>query len=360
MVPAPCLPTEPVPPPAYHRARAKRGPRIQVDALTLVSTVHLLALCQLAVRLTHEQARALPAARRGHPVVYAPASLLLLGRLRVLWRLSYRAIYDWLVAWPALAVAGGLPVDAAGCPRVPSPAQQGKRQRALGAPASEMLFVCAVRAALSQRIMGWRDLIIDSAPVLAWRTDDPDAAYGHAPAQHATALLRGFRVHTVLCRGSGRPAFVRVAPANLHDAPFARPVLAAVLALYGRLPRVVRLAAAYGGPALIAWIHAPLGATAVIPWNPKRTKERSCLPPTWTRAELGKRGSIERFFGRIFLFFPLQRPRVVGWTALTQQVALTYTAAIVVALIAHHTGRDDLIRSPARVLAHSWEGLAMN
>jgi len=29
-----------------------------------------------------------------------------------------------------------------------------------------------------------------------------------------------------------------------------------------------------------------------------------------------------------------------------------------VAQLAHHAGRPDLLRSPKRVLAHSWEGLA--
>jgi len=38
----------------------------------------------------------------------------------------------------------------------------------------------------------------------------------------------------------------------------------------------------------------------------------------------------------------------------TRQVALTYTAVLIVALVAHDAGRPDLIRSPARVLAHFW------
>jgi hypothetical protein len=38
------------------------------------------------------------------------------------------------------------------------------------------------------------------------------------------------------------------------------------------------------------------------------------LPPTWTREELGKRSGIERFFGRVFLFFHLQRPPLTGWS----------------------------------------------
>ncbi len=114
--------------------------------------------------------------------------------------------------------------------------------------------------------------------------------------------------------------------------------------------------AVYWGLRLIHWIHASLGAVAVIPWNPKRQKNRTCLPPTWATEELGKRGGIERFFGRVFCFFRLQRPPVVGWTAVVQRVALTYTAVMVVALAAHHAGRPDLIRSPKRVLAHLWEG----
>jgi hypothetical protein len=36
-----------------------------------------------------------------------------------------------------------------------------------------------------------RDLIIDSAPILAWRRADPAAAFGHAPAHHPRPLLRG-------------------------------------------------------------------------------------------------------------------------------------------------------------------------
>jgi hypothetical protein len=85
-------------------------------------------------------------------------------------------------------------------------------------------------------------------------------------------------------------------------------------------------------------------------------RNRSCLPPTWTKEELGKRSSIERFFGRVFLFFRLQRPPLSGWSTISRRVALTYTATIIVALAAQQAGRPDLIRSSKRVLAHLWEG----
>lgn len=45
----------PVPPPAYHRAQARLGPALHIDALTLVNTLHLLALCRLSVRLAHRR-----------------------------------------------------------------------------------------------------------------------------------------------------------------------------------------------------------------------------------------------------------------------------------------------------------------
>ena len=67
MVPASCN-TSPVPPPAYHRAQAKVG-RALLDALTLVTRLHLLALCRLAVRLARRRCppplSAVPADVRG-------------------------------------------------------------------------------------------------------------------------------------------------------------------------------------------------------------------------------------------------------------------------------------------------------
>jgi transposase len=363
MVAVPCVSTAPVPPPAYHRAQAKDGPVLRIDALTLITRLHLLALCRLAVRLARRRCPPpLPAGPGGHPRVYQEESLLLLALLRTLWRLSYQDMHDWLADWPALALACGLPHDGTGWVRVPSPAQQCKRGQRGGAPSYEMLFVVLVQLARHTHLVGGHDVIVDSAPILAWRRADPDAAVGHAPHHHPRPLLRGYRVHTLLCRGSGLPLLFLLSPANVHDAPFARPLLELARHWYGLRPRVVRLDAGYWGLRLIAWIHTSLGAVAVVPWNPKRQKNRTCLPPTWTAEELGKRTSIERFFGRVFsLFSPfrLQRPPLAGWTAVETRVALTYAATLVVGLAAQQAGRPDLIRSPTRVLAHTWEGLLL-
>src|SRR5215469_15144390 len=105
----------------------------------------------------------------------------------------------------------------------------------------------SVLAALRCRLIGARDLIIDSVPILAWCRTDSDAAFGHAPAQHPRPLLRGYRVHTLICRGSGLPLFFLLSPANAHDAPFAQRLLAWSVRLYRISPRVIRLDAAYWG-----------------------------------------------------------------------------------------------------------------
>jgi hypothetical protein len=133
LTPAVGLDQAPIPPPSYHRTVASA---LHLDALTLVSRLELLALCRLAVQLAQRQCSPpLRAGPGGAPRVYREDSLFLLALLRTLWRLSYREMHDWLVAWPALAVACGLPLGPDGRPRVPSPAQPSKRLRsACGVP----------------------------------------------------------------------------------------------------------------------------------------------------------------------------------------------------------------------------------
>lgn len=107
----------PVPPLAYHRAQARLGPALHIDALTLINTLHLLLRCRLAVRLAHHRCAApLPAGPGGAPRTYHEESLLLIALLRTLWRLSYADMRDWLRSQPALALACGLPLDKYGHP----------------------------------------------------------------------------------------------------------------------------------------------------------------------------------------------------------------------------------------------------
>ena len=98
---------------------------------------------------------------------------------------------------------------------MPSPSQQCKRRHVAGASLHESLFVLVVLHALKRRLIGTRDLIVDSAPILAWRRHDPDAAYSHAPAHHPLPLLQGVSpyVTTVVI---GSHSDERVAPPPLE------------------------------------------------------------------------------------------------------------------------------------------------
>jgi hypothetical protein len=107
---------------------------------------------------------------------------------------------EWLHSWPELALACGFWYDQQNKLRVPSASQQWKHRSMAGAPLFESLFLVSALVAIRCRLIRAKDLIIDSAPILAWRRADPDAAYGHAPAHHPRPLLRGFRVHTLIGR----------------------------------------------------------------------------------------------------------------------------------------------------------------
>ncbi|GHO83310.1 hypothetical protein [Dictyobacter formicarum] len=168
MIPTIINQAAPVAPPVYHRAQARLGPALHIDALTLVNTLHLLALCRLAVRLAYRRCPPpLPAGPGGAPRTYSEAFLLLIALLRTLWRLSYQDMRDWLRSWPALALACGLPLGKDGHPHIPCPSQQCKRGKQAGAPLPEALFILSVLTAIRSRLIGARDLIIDSAPILA-------------------------------------------------------------------------------------------------------------------------------------------------------------------------------------------------
>src|SRR5436190_5728510 len=122
-----------VPPPSFQRAQARQRRALRIDALTLVTTLHLLALCRLAVRLAHRRCPPpLPAGKGGRPRTYSEESLLLISLLRTLWRLSYQDMHDWLGSWPALSLACGFPLDKEGKPLIVSPSQHCKRRHAAG------------------------------------------------------------------------------------------------------------------------------------------------------------------------------------------------------------------------------------
>jgi hypothetical protein len=128
----------PIPPPSYHRrevqAQAQRARALHINALTLIGTLHLLALCRLAVQLAHRRCPPpLPKGAGGRPPDLS-RRVVAADRLaqNPLATLPTWDVHDWLASWPALALACGLPLDAGGKPCVPSPSQLCKRWQTAG------------------------------------------------------------------------------------------------------------------------------------------------------------------------------------------------------------------------------------
>ncbi len=72
MMPGLCTNRAPVTPPAYHCAHAHMGPALHIDACTLITSLHLLTLCRIAVRLSHRLCPPpLPAGKGGVPRRYS-------------------------------------------------------------------------------------------------------------------------------------------------------------------------------------------------------------------------------------------------------------------------------------------------
>jgi hypothetical protein len=179
-----------------------------------------------------------------------------------------------------------LPLGRDGQLRIPSPSQQCKRGQRAGAPGPEALYFLSVLIAICSRLNGAFDLIIDNAP--AWPSNVATLMRPSAmrllsiPARSCAAITC---IPCFVAARACRSSFCSHERA-LHEAPFARPLLAWAIHLSHIRPRVIRLDAAYWGLRLIAWIHAMLGAVAVVPWN-RHPPIEPLLPPTWTKEELG-------------------------------------------------------------------------
>ncbi len=97
MIPARVNEATAVPPPAYHRAQARLGPALHIEALTRVE--HLAPAYPVpscCAPGAHQCPPALPASPGGAPRTYSEESRLIIALLRTLWRLSYQDMRDWL------------------------------------------------------------------------------------------------------------------------------------------------------------------------------------------------------------------------------------------------------------------------
>jgi len=334
---------EAVPPP--RRRRHDQG--LHVNAVQVIRILGLLPLAMSVVAFAAVSHWRLPfpTHKRGHPIVYSDASVLLIAVLARLWQLSSREVCLWLEKWPALAGACGLPDH-----RVIDPAHFTRRVKKLGAYPFWLLYLALVWRGLRAGLLAGRDVVIASSLLSAWSKGDPDAAWSFPSAYHGYVF--GFKVHVLLDRAAHLPLFFLLSPAQRNDLPFAYPLL-----WFGRfvlaLPiHVVRADGAYWGKDLVRFIVTVIGAHPIIPFNRKKQPlARVRLLVYWPLSYLA-RAVIERFFAAAKRYYGLDTRYHVGWDAVLLQVTLTFCAILVVALVATELNCPDLRLSPTRVLAH--------
>lgn len=334
--------SESVEPP--RRGRTKR--HLNLNALQVVELLGLLPLAVSVVSFCLLSRRRLPkrTARIGRPKTYSDASILLIALIGRVWRLSYPEVSLWLLNWPALASACGLPSG-----RVIHSAHLSRRVRQLGAYPIWLLYLYLVWRAIQIGLIRGRDVVIDSTLLSAWTRLDVSAAWSYPSSK---GRVFGYKVHTLLDRHARLPIFFLLSSANRNDLPFAYPLLWVARFLLGLPIHVVRADGAYWGFHLVRFIVTVIKARPIIPFNRKKQPLRSVRHLVWYRLSYSIRSIIERFFAAAKRYYRLDTSYVEGWDAVLIRVALTYCAILVVALVAEQLGAPELRLSPSRVLAH--------
>jgi len=339
---APSTPSPSVAPPRRQRTVSALG----LDAVQVLTRLGLFPLAASIVGFALLSQRRLPASTRsrGRPRLYSDASILVLALLGRLWQLSTRELCLWLLRWPALAAACGLPPA-----RVIHPAHLARRVRQLGPYPFWLLYLALVWQAIRTGLIRGRDVAVDSTLLAAWTPQDGDAAWSF-PAPKGRVF--GYKVHVLLDRAARLPIVFLLSPANRNDLPFAYPLLWFARFVLALPLHVVRADGAYWGLGLVRFIVTVLRARPIIPFNRKKQPLARVRQLVWYRLSYAARAVIERFFAAAKRYYGLDTRYAVGWEAVLRQVTLTQCAILVVALVAQQAGAPELRLSPTRVLAH--------
>jgi hypothetical protein len=332
-----------VPPPR----RQRHDQSVHLNAVQVIRILGLLPLATsvVAFALVSHWRLPPPTRKRGHPLVYSDASVLLIALLARLWQLSSREVRLWLSQWPALASACGLADQ-----RIIAPSHFTRRVKKLGAYPFWLLYLALVWRGLRSGLLSGSDVVIDSPLLAAWSRHDPDADWSFPSSFHGYVF--GYKVHVLLDRAARLPLFFLPSAANKNDLPSAYPLLWLSRLLLALPIHVVRADGAYWGKELVHFIVTVIGAHPIIPFNRKKQPLARVRHLVYWSLSYLARAIIARFFAAAKRYYGLDTCYRVGWDAVFLHVTLTFCAILIVALVADASGRPDLRLSPTRVLAH--------
>ena len=308
----------------------------------LVEELQLRALARVIIPLAERLRPSLPAGAGGAPQTYRDESILVTIMVMCVWQVSPETMVKRLKRWPTLAQACGFEVG-----QVISSSQLRRRRDKLGVWVYFITFCTLVFILIRRGVLLGRDWVIDSTIIDAFSGQDGQAGWSFS---HRF----GYKVHLLLCRDSLLPIMLLVSPANANDAPWAPRLMALAHHLFALPVMVVRADAAYYTRTVLTFIVAVLKATPKVVYNPRRAGKKALVTLEWVadfRQDRGKRGYIERFFAVLKRYYRLnQLQRTGAWAAYRHACEVCF-AVLLVAWLADHLGRPDLIHARSRLLA---------
>jgi len=167
---------------------------------------------------------------QGREQTYTDEQVMLTAIVMRVWRLSIGEVIRRLKRWDAFKRGSATALSTAeACTfektKIISRSRFSRRLRQLGFLPYFFLMIALVYELVRRGVIIGKELIIDSTTIIAWYKEDFDAMYSFCGKF-------GFKVHTVICRFSMMPLMFILTPANRNDAPFAIPLLSAVMKLY--------------------------------------------------------------------------------------------------------------------------------
>lgn len=308
----------------------------------LVNQLRLLSLARLIVLFANWVRPTLPAGPGGRPVTYRDESVLVAILVMSLWQLSPESMVRRLKRWPDLATACGF---ASG--QIISSSQLRRRRDNLGIWVYFVTFCVLVAILIRRGVILGRDWVIDSTIIDAFSHSDTGANWSFSKRF-------GYKVHMLICRDSLLPIMVLVSPANANDAPWAPRLMALAQGLFALPVRVVRADAAYYTKAVVGFIVNVLRAVPKVVFNPRKAGKKAVATLEWVaqyRQDRGKRGYIERFFAVLKRYYRLNDLQRMGLWAAYRHACEVCFAVLLIAWLAEHLGRPDLIHARSRLLA---------
>ena len=186
---------------------------------------------------------------------------------------------------------------------------------------------------------------IDSTLLEASRRD-LEAAWGWDDINKM--FVWGYKVHAIVDANSELPSQIMASPANISDCQFAVPLLTRAATNLRTVPRFVAADKGYDSREIREHVDFWMDSEAIIK-SIRRTGVETVYDRRF-RKLYRRRTSVERLFSKLESMNLLRRFRVFGTKTIEKLFRIIGIGFLVLALLAVHTRKKRLLRSPKRIL----------